>query len=485
MGTIKELCLEHTLLSAQDAETIEALARHLQLIADVSQADVFIDCPLPDKGSALVVAQAQPATAPSLYRTSVIGQHAYARNEPAVMFSLISGEAVVGSRGISQEQIAMQQNVSPIANRQGKIIGALIMEQDISEKVEQERNVERLVETTEQLSETLLAMAMSEGRVQSLMHEGIILFDDKERLTYVNPRARTLLHEMGKPGIAIGDEITRLFFDREQWRNVFEPTGFLCRELQNGKLAFELKAVAIYRAGRKVGGLLLIRDISELKDKEKQLMIKSAVIKEIHHRVKNNLQTVSSLLRLQMRRTKLAEVARVYRDSINRINSIAVIHEMLAYEGLDTIHFNDVVDRISRTILSSSAKPDQTVKVRLTGDELHLRSDVATTLALVLNELIQNCVLHAFGERSQGEIVISIRNTGLVIDVQVTDNGCGIDASAEPEGGGTHLGLKIAETLIEENLDGHISIVSDERGTNVRIAFPVAYYPAEAEDEGG
>jgi two-component sensor histidine kinase len=478
MASIKELCLEQTLLSLQDAEMIADLAIHLQLIANVSQADVFIDCPLSDKGSALVVAQAHPVTVPSLYRTSVIGQYAYANNEPAVMFCLLSGQSVIGSRGISQEQIAMSQNVAPIVGASGNVIGVLIMEQDISAKIEQERNVERLQETTEQLSETLLTIAMSEGRVQSLMHEGIILFDDLERVTYINPRARALLHEIGYSEVAEGHEITQHFFGQAHWRHTFSPTGMLCQELLFGKLTFELKVVSIYRGSRTVGGLMLIRDISDLKEKDKQLMIKSAVIKEIHHRVKNNLQTVSSLIRLQMRRTKHEEVARIYRDSINRINSIAVIHEMLAYEGIETIHFNDVIDRISKNILSSSIKPDQFIHVRLTGDELMLQSEVATTLALVLNELIQNCVLHAFADRSTGEIEITIQRDDLYVDLVVSDNGCGMRAMDEWDRR-SHLGLKITETLVNENMDGTMTLTSDERGTNVRITFQVTANPAE------
>ncbi|MFC5402905.1 sensor histidine kinase [Cohnella soli] len=486
MPTIQELCQQHTYLTAQEAERIEQLSRHLQLIADVSQADVFIDCPMPDKSSALVVAQAHPTTAPSLYRTSVVGQFAHAANEPAVMFSLASGQAVVGSRGISQEQVSMQQNVTPIKGHGGRTIGALIMEQDISEKVEQERNVERLMETTEQLSETLLAIAMSEGRVQSLMHEGILLFDVSERLTYANSRARELLREMGRPGIAPGDEIPSPFIDRTLWRTVFEPTGMLCREVQFDKLTLEVKAVAIFRGSRKVGGLLLVRDISALKEKEKQLMVKSAVIKEIHHRVKNNLQTVASLLRLQMRRTKHEEVARVYRDSINRIGSIALIHEMLAYGGLDTISFGDVVERIARTIIASSAKPEQLIGFQLSGDGLRLPSDEATTLALVLNEMIQNCVQHAFVRQRTGEIYVSVRAREHTGEVEVVDNGGGFtENEGEGEEGGTHLGLKIAETLIEENLGGHIRVVSSESGTTVRISFPLPMLETKEGDRLG
>ncbi|EXX87787.1 histidine kinase [Paenibacillus darwinianus] len=471
MISVTEICLERTGLTPEETAVIEDLSRHLQQLADVSQADVFIDCPLPDSDAALVVAQAHPATAPSLYKTSVVGQYAHAENEPAVMFCLVSGRPVIGSRGISQEQIVMQQNVTPIRSEAGKVIGALIIEQDISERVRQERNVERLLETTEQLSETLGA-ALIDGGMQTLMHEGIVLFDERERLTYANPRAREMLKELGHTGAVEGRGMGELFFGRLKRESVLGRTGVCHDEFQMGNVAFELKAVAIHREQKAAGGLMLIRDISDLKEKEKQLVIKSAVIQEIHHRVKNNLQTVSSLLRLQMRRTKLEEVRKVYRDSINRINSIAVIHEMLAFEGLDTIFFNDVAERIAKNIVSSTAKPEQTIRITITGDELALPSDVAATLALAVNELVQNSVMHAFAAAESGEIVVALHSNGPIARVRVSDNGAGMALS--PSDGKSHLGLKITETLVQENLDGMMSIVSDGRGTEVQITFPLS-----------
>ncbi|WP_282935879.1 sensor histidine kinase [Paenibacillus sp. RC67] len=474
MISITTLCVERTLLTLEETAVIEDMARHLQLIADVSQSDVFIDCPLPDTGTALVIAQAHPATAPSLYKTSVVGQLAYAHNEPAVMFCLLSGQPVIGSRGISQEHIAMQQHVVPIrAKADGRVIGALIMEQDISKKLEQEKHVEQLMETTEQLSETLLKVAMSEGSMPLLMHEGIVLFDNTERVTYTNPRAATMLCDIGHSGMIQGRTLRELFHDRLEKKSVIGTGGIFHEEIQIGATAFELKAVSIYKEQRVVGGLMLIRDVSDLKEKDKQLMIKSAVIKEIHHRVKNNLQTVSSLLRLQMRRTKMDEVKTVYRDSMNRINSIAIIHEMLAFDGLDTIRFIDVVDRIAKNIVSSTAKPDQSIRVQLCGDELTLPSDMATTLALVVNELVQNCVIHAFRDKECGEIDIALHRNGQIVTVRVADNGVGIDPKKQIDPKG-HLGLKITETLVNENLSGIMSITSDEKGTEVQLTFPLS-----------
>ncbi len=493
MSAIMAMCLEQTVLARKDAERIEELAGSLQLIADVSQSDVFIDCPTADPGAALVVAQAHPRTFPSLYRTSVVGQLAQAHNEPAVLYTLVSGHPVVGSRGTSQEQVAVQQNVVPIRSSDDRVIGALIMEQDITEKVAQERHVERLLATTETLSQTLFTFAMAEDGMPQLMHEGIILFDERGRVTYTNPQAARLLQEIGVNESPEGRDLGELFYDRIDRQRLLAHNGVFHQEMQWGTLAWVVKAVSIYREQQAYGGLMLIRDITDLMEKEKQLIVKSAVIKEIHHRVKNNLQTVSSLLRLQMRRTQHAEVKHVYRDSINRINSIALIHEMLAYEGADTIAFHAAVRKIAKNVISSSARPDQTIRTHVDGAALALPSEIATTLALAVNELIQNSVVHAFANREFGEISITLATSGQIVSVRIADNGIGMRMDHGRSGMGTEtragagtgaeagadkhkdrLGLKIVETLVSENLDGVLDIHSDEQGTSAQITFPLS-----------
>ncbi|SDN68852.1 Two-component sensor histidine kinase, contains HisKA and HATPase domains [Paenibacillus sp. yr247] len=481
MTSVIQLCMEHTFLTQEEAEIIEDLAHNLQLFADLSQSDVFIDCPLFENSSAIVVSEAHPMTAPSLYKTSVVGQYAYAQNEPAVMFCLLSGKPVNGSRGISQEQRTMQQNVVPICSKSGKVIGALIMEQDITEKIAQEKNVERLMETTEQLSETLFNVAMSEGSMQSLMHEGIVLFDEKENVTYTNPQAREMLRRIGYVEAIVGSSLNQLFYGRLNRASMLDQTGIYQEEFQMVSVTLELKAVALYRDAQVVGGFMLIRDISDLKNKEKQLLIKSAVIKEIHHRVKNNLQNVSSLLRLQMRRTKQQEVQKGYQASIDRINSIAIIHEMLAFDGQDSIPFNDVVDRIAKNILSSTSKPEQEIRIELRGDELILPSSTSTTLALVVNELVQNCVTHAFTDRDQGFIEITFQLSGQMARLSVSDNGIGIQQSNNMSSK-NHLGLNITETLVKENLNGIMSMDSNIHGTHVQITFPLSQTETEEEE---
>jgi two-component sensor histidine kinase len=473
MINIIDLCRTRTALSDEDIRIIEQISRNLQIFADVSHADVFIDCPVPDNAVALVVAQASPTTAKSLYKSSVVGQTALPKNEPAVLFCLTSGKPVIGSRGISQEGTVVQQSVVPIKNAKGDTIGTLIVEEDITEKVEQEKNVEMLIETTEHLSETLLQVAMSESKVPSLMHEGIILFDYKGIISYANSRAYELLKQIGYQSLIKGQLIDKFFYGKFS-KEIFEQNGgMIVEEMQDGKTTLSVKAVSIYRKQTVVGGIILLRDISDIKEKDKQLMIKSAVIKEIHHRVKNNLQTIASLLRLQMRRTDSTEIEKIYRESINRINSIAIIHEFLAHEGLELIDFKEVVEKIAKTIISSMSVPDQTISFTISGDSVFLQSDKASSLALIVTELIQNCVIHAFKERLEGHIGIQITKDIRQVKLSVIDNGSGIGYEGNNPVNG-HLGLTIVETLVREDLEGTLEFRDTGVGTEVSIEYPIS-----------
>lgn len=474
------LLREQTDLNQEEMDIIMQLSRWLPMISDISQADVFIDCPLSDKGNALIVAQSRPSTTQSLYNTIVVGQKASAKNEPAVLHSLLSGQPVIGSRGVSQEQKMMEQNVVPIKTAQQKTIGVLILERDISAQLKQAKNVEILKETTEQLSEALLKLAMTEGDFPSLMHEGIILFDEHRMMTYTNAPAFDLLVEMGFIPPVYGEQRGRPFPDPLARGYYPEKGGVFSKEVQVGSITLQLKLVTLYRNSQVVGGLALIRDISELKEKEKQLMIKSAVIKEMHHRVKNNLQTISSLLRLQMRRTEFDEVKKVYRDSIARINSVAVIHEILAHEGNDSVNFKEVISQIAKMALSSMTRPGQNISISVSGEMIMIPSSQATTLALVVNEIIHNSVIHAFPNRSSGEISVELYQTSQINGLQVRDNGVGIGKvhMQGSKGQRTQLGLNISETLVREDLQGVLELHDTGEGTITHITFPAA-------DKGG
>jgi two-component system, sensor histidine kinase PdtaS len=455
-------------LREEDIRMIEELSKHLQLFADLSQSDVFIDCLLPGAEEAIVVAEAHPITGKSLYREPVVGKIAYKENEPGVFYCFKTGRPVIGSRGVSQENINMQQNVMPIVNELGKIIGVLIMEQDITEQVQQEKNVELLMETTEQLSETLYHIAMREAAIPDLMHEGLLLFDRDYRITFANNRVKEMLDVNEN---LIGEKVDSLSFGLMMREGLDIQKGMFFNEFQLGKRFIQLKAVSIQRNNRTVGGVLLLRDISELKEKEKQLMIKSAVIREIHHRVKNNLQTIASLLRLQMRRANSQEVEKIFREIINRITSISIVHEVLSTEGTDMIECKEVIELVSNAITSSMKQSEQKITVQVDGCSLYLPSQKASSLALVINELVQNAINHAFVNRDEGYVRIYISEQNQIVNLAVIDDGVGFDLEKAQQKG--RLGLQICQTLISEDLEGGLEFANNYPGTKATITFPL------------
>jgi two-component system, sensor histidine kinase PdtaS len=474
---ITEMELELTSLTAEDIGVIHDVSRQLQLLADVSQADVFIDCLMPFlEDAAFVVDEAHPQNGKSIYNLPVKGEIALKENEPGVFYCLTEGEAVIGSRGVSQENVSIQQNVTPIKNGQNQTIAALIMERDITDVVEQEKHVEVLMETTEHLGETLFQQAMTENKIPALIHEGLLIFNDHGLITFANDRAFKILHAFGHSQQLIGSNVKKLCFGKFAMEQLVQHGGVLSGDFQNGNLFVQIKAVCIHRGDKIVGGILLLRDLTEIKEKDREIMIKSAVIQEIHHRVKNNLQTIASLLRLQMRRSNSHEVEKVFRESINRIMSISIIHEVLSQDGLDEVDCKEIFEYMTNGIVTSMKVHEQSIRMEVEGDSLFLNSRNASSLALVINELVQNAMNHAFQEYPTGKITIQLRNNIHFIEIIVSDNGVGFSYDSEKGG---NLGLEICHTLVHEDLNGTILFTNTGKGTNVSITFPIPKWEKE------
>jgi two-component sensor histidine kinase len=462
--------MELTTLSEEDIRIIRDVSSQLQLWANISQADVFIDCLIPSMEAAIVIAEAHPQNATSLYKLPVKGEIALNENEPGVLYCLQTGESIIGSRGISQENVNIQQNVTPIKNSLNQTIAALIMERDITDMVEQEKHVEVLMETTEQLGETLFQQAMSENRIPALIHEGLLIFNAQGLITFANKRAHAILLEFGHHQQLIGTNVNSLCFGKFALEHMKLHGGVLSEDFQRGNLFVKIKAVCIHRGDQIVGGILLLRDLTEMKKKEREIKFKSAVIKEIHHRVKNNLQTIASLLRLQMRRSNSEKVEKVFRESIDRIMSISIIHEVLSQDGLDEVDCKEIFEYMTKGIVTSMRIHDQTIRVEVEGDSLFLNSRNASSLSLIINELVQNAMNHAFQEISLGKIKIEIRNSSELVEIIVSDNGVGF--SYDHQKGG-NLGLEICHALVHEDLNGSILFTNTGKGTNVTISFPI------------
>ena len=198
-----------------------------------------------------------------------------------------------------------------------------------------------------------------------------------------------------------------------------------------------------------------------------RLVSNAAVVREMHHRIKNNLQNVAMLLRLQMSGDQEVSAQEVLHDSVNRILSIAAVHEVLSERGFRLVDLKDVLTRLSGAVAHNMRRPDIEVEVLVEGDEVALPSQAATSLALAVNELVQNALEHAFAGRTHGRVRVSLQRAADELTVTVQDDGIGL-AEDSPR----HLGLELVETLICEDLSGTWSL-SGHNGTEATIRVPL------------
>jgi two-component system, sensor histidine kinase PdtaS len=236
--------------------------------------------------------------------------------------------------------------------------------------------------------------------------------------------------------------------------------------------------------------MVLLRDVTDLRRLDRLLLSKDAAIREVHHRVKNNLQTISSLLRLQARRLAPGQGQEALREAERRVRSIAVVHEILSREPGDEVPFDEIVDSLVR-MAEDSAVSGHRVDIQVTGDIGEVGADVATPLAVVLAELLQNAVEHAFpsaagdgngdGDGANGDagtisepsgrVDLVLANDGRRLTLQVRDDGIGLPVGFDIEATSS-LGLSIVRDLVATQLGGTI-VMESRDGTLVTLNIPV------------
>jgi two-component system, sensor histidine kinase PdtaS len=198
-----------------------------------------------------------------------------------------------------------------------------------------------------------------------------------------------------------------------------------------------------------------------------RLVTNAAVVREMHHRIKNNLQNVAMLLRLQMGGDRQVSAREVLHESVNRILSIAAVHEVLSQRGFRLVDLREVLERVGRAVAQNMRHPDLEVQVTVQGDEVALPSQTATSLALAVNELLQNALEHAFVSRPRGQVTIELHRAPETLLIEVRDDGVGL-----PDDPDRQMGLEIVEMLVREDLQGDWSLAGNE-GTVARITIPI------------
>lgn len=468
---IRELCRQHTDLCDADIKKIIRVAENLDTIANLMEADIFIDCYTSDSDVAVVVAQARPLNVKSLYKNSVVGQFAARNKEPAVLRTMEIGLPTSDMWAVTQENKNVRQSVSPIKNACGKVIATLIAEKDVTDDVQARKDLSLLARTNEHLMEALVSPRDNGQGISYFVTDGIVIFDHLGLCTYVNPVADKLYKKLGYMDELVGIGFGNITLEDISFREVLEKKQSSLHDVKAGQLVLHIKYAVMKNKKSKLTGLvMLISDVTDVRAKEKELVLKSVAISEIHHRVKNNLQNIASLLRLQARRMKTDSGKTALKESINRVLSIAATHEILSEEGGDEVDIKTMLKKIQTGVADQSRSSNKDIVISIEGDTFVIDSDKATSIALVVNELVQNCFKYAFPHRKSGKIKICIKKGPICSSIFITDDGVGYNVEHIREGS---LGFTIVTRIVADKLNGTISVDSGVEGTIVVFDFPL------------
>lgn len=468
---LRELCAKHTELTKEDIGILESIEKHLPSISNLVRAHIFIDCLIRDSGAAIVVAEAKPSNTLSLYKNSVVGKLALRENEPAVLRTLEIGMGTSDLKAITQENRVVKQNTVPIKNNLNEVIAVLIMEKDITEDVSKNRNMEILSETTDQLTQTIMNLkepALGNTIDFNLINDAILIFDKYAISIYSNHTARELYKKLGYKDNIVGMKFNNLVLSKVNFNDIVSQNKSISSEITIGNFCLQIKYAVSKKSKDNCAIIMLIKDITDIREKEKQLILKAVAIREIHHRVKNNLQTIASILRLQSRRINNEEAKNAFNESIGRILSIAATHEVLAQNGIDDVDIKTILGKIKDNAIRNFMQYNKKIDIRLLGDSFYVNSDKATSIAIIINELIENSLEHAFVNSDKGYIEIVIKKGIMYSNISVTDSGNGFDIYSRTS---ESLGLEIVKSIVKDKLNGEMTIESTQNGTKAMFSF--------------
>ncbi|MGF3053789.1 sensor histidine kinase [Microbacterium sp. YY-03] len=491
MSTLSDLVFAQGLADQADVEWLHRLAGDGQLLADLAIADIVLWVPTADD-SFIAVAHTRPGGAATLFYRDIVGETVRPQWATQVREAFQSGAIVDSSAPDWFEEMPTRVLAAPIVRQRPagddtpRVIGVLTRHTNLGEA----RTPTRQQITFNSCADALFEMIgsadfpdmdapASPRRGAPRASDGLVRLDVDGIATFASPNALSAFNRMGfddelegEPLVEVVSQIVPssrevdealpvVVTGRAPWRADIEARG----------VTVSLRAIPLKKKGTRTGAIILCRDVTEMRHQEQELITKDATIREIHHRVKNNLQTVSSLLRIQARRTHSEEAREALTQAMRRVASIAIVHDTLS-EGLtQNVDFDEVFARVLKLVAEVAAGAGTSARTKSVGRFGRLPSAYATPLALALTEVVTNAVEHGLAGR-EGEVEIIAERTGDELIVRVIDTGSGL-----PEGTvGRGLGTQIVRTLIQGELSGTIDWrTGDEGGTEVTIKIPMRW----------
>src|SRR2546423_548768 len=481
MASLAELARLRTDLDGPALAHLQRLVGAWGLLADFCFADLLLYAPerRSDSTRFVILGQIRPATTQTVYRSDWVGTVVTDDERPIVASSLRLGEIVEGTVVIPGLKEEVRVLAIPV-RLDGEVIGVLTRESALTfgrQPGELERTyVDIFNRFARMISAGTYPFDTDEPEPEEAprVGDGVMLLDAQRRVVYTSPNAVSALHRVGVHANTEGMRLGELGLDETPVITAFALPGPVTDEVEAGpEISVLFRCIPLVEQDEVSGAVVLVRDVSELRRRDRLLLSKDATIREIHHRVKNNLQTISSLLRLQGRRLGSPGAKAALAESERRIRSIAIVHETLSREAGERVSLNENVRPLPRMAEEATSSDDHTIRFQVEGDAGELPGEVATPLAVVLNELMQNAVDHAFPEgRREARVDVMLGRDDGHVEVEVRDNGAGLPEEFTLDGS-RGLGLSIVQALVTSELQGSIEM-HDERGTSVRVRVPVA-----------
>ncbi|MDO5502663.1 MAG: sensor histidine kinase [Actinomycetia bacterium] len=487
MATLNDLLRASTILGTHEREWLHLLVSDWQLISDLSFADLVLwvkDTPEPGRsGSWVPVAHVRPNTGQMVFYDDVVSRGTMPHMRGLLDEAWDSRQAVRAPQVRHRDDMRVREEAFPVV-RAGEPIAVLSRHTNLGG-----RTPTRLELTYVSIGDELARM-VAEGAFPSLstptggrrgaprVGDGVIRLDGDGLVTYASPNAISAIHRLGHKGAVIGTVLATIVSELlsrsespvdESLALVLTGRAAWRSELTSRSATISMRAVPLTERGTRTGALVLSRDVTELRRRERELLTKEATIREIHHRVKNNLQTVAALLRLQGRRLPEGTARTALEEAVRRVGTIALVHETLSQGFDETVDFDEIAVRGLQAVVEV-ATSEHRVHSTLIGTFGRVRAEDSTAMAMIISELVQNAAEHGLAEQD-GMIEVRAERSRQegddVVEVTITDDGAGLPEGFVPGAGG--LGTRIVQSLVAD-LRGSIEWSDrDPHGTVVRF----------------
>ena len=485
MPSLNDVVRAHTELGDDDLAWLHLLTADWQIIADLSFADLVLWLPDREGHGYWAGAQMRPTTGPTAFIDDLVGGFVPRGRRALIDAAMDQGRIAREGDPEWRDEVPVRVEAIPVL-RDDRILGVIARSTNLMGIRTPSRlelaYLDAAADLTRMIAQGLFPYPgqRSDHADSPRVGDGMIRIDAEGRVVYVSPNGLTVFRRLGLAadltGLDLAEKVRQLVpADRRPDEETISAVlgGRAAREveLDSGDAVVVMRSLPLRPAGDPSGALVLLRDLSDIRRRDRELLTKDATIREIHHRVKNNLQTVAALLRLQARRITSPEAKAALEEAVRRVGSIAVVHDTLSQGFTDEVEFDEVADQL-RAMLGDLSVSGGEVASSREGSFGTVSAEVATALAMILVEVMQNAIEHGLAGRA-GRLTMRVTRTEDRLRVDVDDDGTGL-----PEGfvmeESPSLGLSIVRTLVDSDLGGTFTLgPRPAGGTRATVDVPL------------